>query len=158
MQRIVKHVDVNTGEILDAGVMVWVPHRPRIKEGWLMMFQDGLTKLAKDRSLTQQQLRVLLYLMGKLDFENYIHMPQREIAEAIGMARPHVSTAIRQLVRRGILHNGPVVGRVGTLRLSPTFGWKGRVRSLVEERTRRLVVIQGGKPGSAESANGPRKR
>lgn len=155
-QRIVRQVDVHTGEVLEAGTMVYVPHRPKISEGWVMTFQDGLVRLAQDRSLNQQQLRVLLYLMGKLDFENYIHLPQTAIAEALSMQRTHVSSAIAGLVRKGILVRGPSVGRVGTMRLSPGLGWKGRVRSLQEERKRRLALVHSSKPSIG--AKPPHKR
>lgn len=142
MQQIrVQQIDAHTGELLEGGSLVYIPQRARIKEGWVMTFQDGLVKLAQDRSLTQQQWRVLAFLMGKLDFENFIHLPQTAIAEALEMHKTHVSTAISELVKKHILVRGPKVGRVGTLRLSSTLGWKGRVRSLQEERRKRLALV-----------------
>ena len=138
-QRVIQ-IDADTGQQLDFALVAVPRQRARIKEGWFMAFQDGLIKLAADRTMTVTQTRVLWYLMGRLSFENYIHLPQVEIAEATGIARSHVSAAVRQLVQKGVLIVGPKVGRVTTLRLSDTFGWKGRVRSLNEERQRRLTI------------------
>ena len=140
-ERRIIQVDADTGEQLDFQLVALPTPRPKIKEGWLMAFQDGLIKLAQDSGLTLQQWRVLAYVMGRLDFENYIHLPQIEIANAIGMQPPNVSTALRVLIEKGILTRGPKVGRVQTLRLSPSLGWKGRVRSLQEERKKRLSLV-----------------
>lgn len=146
MQRYVQQIDVQTGEVLPAGVMVYVPQRPKIAEGWVMTFQDGLVRLAQDRSITGEQWRVLAFLMGKLDFENYIHVPQTAVGEALGLKAPNVSRAVAELVRKGVLVRGPKVGQVGTLRLSPGLGWKGRVRNLQEEQKKRLALVHSSKP------------
>src|SRR6476660_6522039 len=138
MQRNVRQVDVETGEVLEAGVMVYVQQRPKIREGWMMTFQDGLVRLAQDRSITGEQWRVLAYLMGRLDFENFIYVPQAEVARALAMQPSHVSRAIAALTSKRVLVRGPMVGRVGTMRLSHGLGWKGRVRSLQAEQRRHL--------------------
>lgn len=156
-QRRVQQVDVETGEVMQAGVMVYIAQRPKIREGFVMTFQDGLVRLATDRSITGEQWRVLALLMGKLDFENYIHLPQASICEALNMKAPNVSRAIAELVKKGVLVRGPKVGRVGTLRLSPGLGWKGRVRSLQEERKRRLALVHTTPPPSSGGKAGHRR-
>lgn len=110
-----------------------------------MTFQDALRLLAADRELTATQLRVLLYSMSRLDFENYIHLSQAEIARELGIKRPNVTTAVQGLVRKRILSKGPRVGRVTTLRLSSDLAWKGRYKNLIAERNRALRVVRGGK-------------
>jgi len=121
-----------------------------------MTFQDGLLKLATDKSVTGEQWRVLAYLMGRLDFENYIHLPQQELCDKLGMQPSNVSRAIAGLTTKGVIVKGPRVGRVGTLRLNPGLGWKGRVRSLQEARKRRLSVVQGG-AGAKPSPTAPKR-
>jgi DNA-binding transcriptional ArsR family regulator len=142
MQRTVRQVDVETGELLEAGVMVYMPQRPKIAEGWVMTFQDAFIRLAADRTIKGEQLRVLLYLIGKLDFENWIHVPQAEIADVLEMRASNVSRSIAALTAKGLLTRGPKLGRVVTLRLSLNVGWKGRVRSLQAERKRHLSVVK----------------
>lgn len=153
MQRTVRQVDVETGEVLEAGVMVYMPQRPKIKEGWVMTFQDALVKLATDRTITGEQWRVLAYLMGKLDYENWIHVPQVTIAEVIGLQPSNVSRALAALTAKGVLTKGPKLGRVGTLRLSLDVGWKGRVRVRQAEQTRHLSLVGGrGKSSTGKRA------
>lgn len=142
MQRTVRQVDVETGEVLEAGVMVYMPQRPKVTEGWVMTFQDAFVRLAADRTIKGEQLRVLLYLIGKLDFENWIHVPQTEICERLVMQPSNVSRTIAALTAKGLLTRGPKLGRVTTLRLSLNVGWKGRVRSLQAEQKHHLSVVK----------------
>lgn len=144
MQRRVQQIDVETGEVLEGGTLVYLPIRARIKEGWVMVFQEVLGRLAEDRELTMTQLRVLLFLVSRLDFENYIHISQADVARGLGLAPSHVSPAVSVLVKKGVLMRGPKVGRVYTLKLSPNLGWKGRVKNLQEARREKLRLLPGG--------------
>jgi hypothetical protein len=114
-----------------------------------MAFQDGLLEIAKDSDITGADMRVLMYLFGHLNFENFIHVSQQEIAEYVGMHKQHISRSMKLLIRKGIILDGPKVGRMKTYRLSPDLGWKGKVTSLNEYRRSQFKVLQGGKPDAA---------
>lgn len=144
MQKYVEQVDRNTGEVMQ-GCMVWIPQRPKLTERWFMAFQDSFIEIAKDPDMTGETLRVLMYLYGLLDFENYIQQSQKEIAEGLRMRKEHVSRAMKLLTSKQIVLEGPKVGRSKCFRLNPDYGWKGKVKSLQEARRERLQVIQGGK-------------
>lgn len=126
-----RSINESTGEIMD-GVAVWVG--PKVKspygKGWYMQSQDAVLALAQDKELAGRPTRVLLYLLSRLDFENFIHLPQVEIAQALDLRAPHVNTALKLLEEKGILIRGPKVGRSFGWRLNPNFGWKGKVRHL----------------------------
>ncbi|GAB3667590.1 helix-turn-helix domain-containing protein [Ramlibacter alkalitolerans] len=121
----VKLLDSDTGEVIDDGDMVYVPRRLRMKEGWFMAMQDGLAMLAK-QPLRGESMRVLLYLMSEMEFENYVRPTHSEIAAALSMQRPNVSRAIRELRERHVL----IDGEHGSLRLESSYGWRGKVKSL----------------------------
>ena len=109
----------------------------------MMAFQDSLEELAK-AGLTGTQLRVLLFLMARLDWENFIAIGQKPIIEALRLKQPEVSKALKALKAAGILVEGPKVGALQTMRLNPHYGWKGRVSNLEKARRERLQVITGG--------------
>lgn len=148
MQRFLHQVDAVTGEVLEGGTLVYCPPRARIKEGWFMAFQDGFRALA-GLDLTGREWKVFAILLAQLDFENYIHLAQVDVARELGLAPSHVSAVVKRLVELGLLIRGPKVGRAATYRLAPEFGWKGRVRTLQEARGKALRLVQGGKSGSA---------
>lgn len=144
MQKYVEQIDRNTGEVMQ-GCMVWIPHRPKITERWFMAFQDAFEEIAKDREITSEPRRVLDYMFSKLDFENFIQLSQKDIAEALEMQKQNVSNAIKLLKKKQIVLEGPKVGRSKCYRLNPNYGWKGKVKTLQEARREQLRVIEGGK-------------
>ena len=46
-----------------------------------MAFQDTFIEIAKDPDMTGETMKVLMYLFGKLDFENFIQQTQIDVAE-----------------------------------------------------------------------------
>lgn len=118
-----------------------------------MAFQDAFLELAKDREITGEVQRVLLYFFGRLDFDNYIHLAQTEIADALGMKKANVSRAVRILCDKQIILKGPKTGRTITYRLNANYGWKGKVRNRDKVR---FQVIKGGKdtPASGDKKEG----
>lgn len=144
-------IDRQTGEILE-GMPVWVGAKPISIYGhrWFQMSQDPLLQIAKDKELAGRPMRVLVYLLARLDFENYIQVPQAEIAEELELHRTSVSSVISLLEKKGILIRGPKVGRSFAFRLNPAYGWKGKTKNAREAQQEaikaQLEVIQGGKP------------
>lgn len=120
-------IDIATGELVPAITLV---RRSWKGEGYFMGFQEMFIGLAADRELTLEPSKVFLYLLGKLDFDNYIYVPQVEIAKALNMKPSAVSRAIGLLASKGILLEGPKVNRSRTFRLNHTYGWKGRLSNL----------------------------
>lgn len=133
-RRRIASVDQETGEILD-GVVVYcgVKQNPYSK-GWVMNSQEALELLATDKDLKGETYRVLLLLLSRLDFENWIQVTQTEISEKLEMKKPNVSKAISILEDKSIILRGPKIGRTYAFRLNPYFGWKGKVRNLNDYR------------------------
>lgn len=135
--RDLKQVDQNTGEILE-GIIVYcgVKRNPYAK-GWIMNSQEALEFLATDKDLKGETLRVLLLLCSRLDFENWIQITQKEIAEKLELDKTQVSRSIAKLLKKEILLRGPKLSQSFAYRLNPDYGWKGRTINLEEYRLQR---------------------
>lgn len=133
-RRKVASVDQDTGEVLE-GVVVYcgVKQNPYSK-GWVMNSQEALELLATDKELTGENYRVLLLLLSRLDFENWIQITQSDIVERLDMKKQNVSRAILLLEEKGIILRGPKMGRSYAFRLNPYYGWKGKVKNLNDYR------------------------
>ncbi len=133
-RRKIASVDQDTGEVLD-GVLVYcgVKQNPYSK-GWVMNSQEALELLATDKELTGENYRVLLLLLSRLDFENWIQITQSEIVERLDMKKQNVSRAMLLLREKGIILRGPKIGRSYAFRLNPYYGWKGKVKNLNDYR------------------------
>ncbi len=123
-------VNTKTGEVKD-GYFVYIAY-PKAKirnTRWMMTFQDSLEIIATDEDMTGQTLKVLMVLMGNLEFDNYITIKQTVIAEKLKMYKPDVSKAMKLLVNKSII----LKVREGTMtgyKLNPTYGWKGKVENM----------------------------
>ena len=137
-------VDISTGEVLEGiPVIVGRSHRPTLYGNrWLQMAQDPLLALATDRELWGRPRAVLDYLLGILDFENYVEVHHQTIADVLDLHRPNVTKAINLLVKKQILIKGPTVGRSSSYRLNPAYGWKGDNK---KARDFQMELIKGGK-------------
>jgi hypothetical protein len=140
----------STGEVLD-GVFVYIPKKSRLG-GFVMLFQEALSAMAGDRRMTLSSFRVRDALIGHLDFENYILINSKAVAESIDMKPSNFSREVTKLVEMGLLIRGPRNGNSTTLRLNPSFGWRGKARGheaakhgFRKESASRLTVIDGGR-------------
>jgi len=99
----VEGIDPSTGEVLpferfQTEALFVIPYRKRIThKRWFVMFQDFLEQLAKDKDFKGQDYRVLNYMLSKLDWENWVQVPQRVIAEDLGIPRPEVAKSLKKL-------------------------------------------------------------
>lgn len=133
MRRNLGTVDLDTSELLE-GIPVYVQAKIKWREGWFMGIQDAFIALAKDKEICGRTQRVLDYMFGKLGFENYICIQQKEICEALDIEKANVFRSIKVLLEKGIILPGPKLGRTSSYRLNPTYGWKGKVTNLAKTR------------------------
>jgi len=121
--KTILQIDADTGEVL-IGTLVWVENKPRSMGHFVKTYQNGLEALAAYR-LTGETYSVLLHLMSKLSFDNWINVTQADIGKRLNLAQPHVSRAMKVLVEKQILLEGPRKGRCHTYRLNYAIGYKG---------------------------------
>lgn len=134
-------VDLETGEIVD-GTMVVVGRRVRWKECYLMTFQDKLEELSLDSDFTGTNLRVMMNLMSRLGWENWLHINQTDIARRMGVNRVEVSKTVNLLIRKGVIIRGPKIGRCYSYKLNSSYGFKGKLHDLEEYRRRESQHLQ----------------
>jgi len=75
--------------------------------------------------LTGETYSVMLYLMGRLSFDNWINVTQAEIGKNLNLAQPNVARAMKVLVEKNIILEGPRKGRCRTYRLNYAIGYNG---------------------------------
>ena len=105
------------------------------------MAQNPLLASAQDRELWGLTRAVLDYMCGQLDFENYVFIAQKDIADHLGVRQPKISMALKKLVNRQIIIEQKI-GRTNFYRLNPAYGWKGDNKKAHEYQ---LELIRGGK-------------
>ena len=139
----VEYLDVETGEYISKEIseeelvakLEWKDrsrHRKIIRQYYgekIMIFQAILKKAVKE--LSNDELKVFNYMLGIMDFENWIHIPQKEIAEDIGLHKVNVSKAIKGLEKKGYIEVYKK-GRSNYYRINPEIAWKGKERAHIK--------------------------
>jgi hypothetical protein len=80
--------------------------------------------MATNLEMDGVDLRVFLYLSARLDFENYIHVPQIQMAIVLDRRKPHISRSIKKLTDEGLIIPGPKGSRSSEWRLNPDYRGK----------------------------------
>ena len=127
---------------LNDGFYVYVPKKQKIKDSFIMMFQERLSEIAANKDLTIESYRVLLAVIAKTDFENFIHVKQVQLAADLGMQKQNVNKAFKRLVDLGIIEK-ITQDNINGYRLNYEMGWKGKASNLkshIKDKTREKIV------------------
>lgn len=122
-----------------------------------MVWQDAAKAIAMSPDLGGEALRVWLYIVGSVGYQNVLALSHGALARELGMQRPNVTRAIKKLLDAEILVEHGRFGRITTYTLSSKVGWRGSVKQLAKHRQgigqkeRRirpdLRLVEGGKVG-----------
>ena len=118
-ERILTVIDKETGEI---EARIKLGDKTFGKQGWLAMFQDNLMWLSQQH-MTGEQVNVMLNLFARLEFDNYLRVRTKDIAQSIGMHPKQVSRALKVLKDKEIIYEDPNDKNV--YKLNPYIGHKG---------------------------------
>ena len=134
----VQVISAETGEIKE-GYFVYISYpKPKIRnKRWMMIFQDSLIKIAKDKEFTSSAKTVLFFLMGNLEFENYMLLRQVDIARELELDKSDVSKAMKFLINKEIVLKVKE-GATTAYKLNSDYGWKGKVSNMEIEKERVL--------------------
>jgi predicted transcriptional regulator len=122
----VTQVNCTTGEVME-GVNLFIPTRQKLKEDFMLLDLKAMEKLAMDKDIKGEDWRVLAVLMGRLEYENWLYITQKGLAEILGMKQPTVARVIKKLIDKGIILKGKRLENVNGYRLNAYYGWRGRI-------------------------------
>ena len=106
------------------------------KDFFFMFQSEHLTKLAFNENLQGSDLRLLLFLFGYLDFENYISITQKEIVAIAKTGQANISKSLGRLEQQGVLTKEKK-GNRNVYRLNPSYAWKGKISAFQKDEKER---------------------
>lgn len=143
--RKVVQVNCTTGEVME-GINVFIPLRQKLKEDFMLTNLKGMKSLSMDNDLKISDWRVLAFLIGCLEYENWLCISQQNIADELKMHRPNVARSLKKLVEKGIIVKGKKFNRTICYRLNAHYGWRGRINkeylSTYEEHSKLIQFPQ----------------
>ncbi|WP_077204197.1 MULTISPECIES: replication/maintenance protein RepL [Pseudomonadota] len=122
-------VDTESGEANLDGFPAWLQRKKRpFPDKYINVFDRGFYALAK-MNLTGKQCSVLFLLMTQLNYENWLIISQKQIAEELNIAPRNVSTLLKTLVEKGVLERKTNLKGMTVYRLNPLIAWRGDTHS-----------------------------
>lgn len=150
-----KNVFVDTGEAVGSAVVA-IPKRTSPYEGGFSMASSTMLKTLAKKDFAGSDLRVLMYIIGSMEFGNRLTTTASGIARELGLTRESVGTALRRLEEQDIVTTLARVGNARVLELHENVAWRGRTSHKWEREAERrqrgcgsaqrpnLTVIDGG--------------
>lgn len=112
---------VKSGDYVNACIPNQYPKFLKTFKGFMYMFE----KMSKDKELGTYDLRVLMYLLGNVGFENWISITQENIASELEIKRPNIARTLKKLSEKNIISKEKV-GRSNFYKVNPEFVWRGK--------------------------------
>ena len=103
---------------------------------FFFMFQKSLELIASCEELNGTDLKVFMFLLSQLDFENYISVTQKRIVEHTKIKQQNVSSALTKLTKLNIIEKIPLDDLKG-YRLNPSYAWKGKISEFQKDEKER---------------------
>jgi DNA-binding MarR family transcriptional regulator len=97
------------------------------KERHFVGFQEAFNALA-EADLSKRENQILMKLLTLCDWENWVQVPQADLAEMLNMRKQHVSRALISLEKMNFIRSRKV-GRSKFYQLNPHFVWKGEFKA-----------------------------
>jgi hypothetical protein len=125
-------------EIVDfCGIEFSYTNRNILKnKDFFFMFQQSLKLIASCEELNGTDLKVFMFMLSELDFENYIRVTQKRITEHTKIRQQHVSTALTKLTKLNIIEK-VTLDNLKAYRLNPSYAWKGKISEFQKDEKER---------------------
>lgn len=135
-------VNEMTGEVVE--LSAGIPGTRKWSVPRVQLFQQGIQRVAEEGILGKEAWRVLGYLLGILDWDNWLVVPQVKIANALGMLQQQVSRAVKVLVENNLLVQAGRPYPRSAYRLSSDFAYKGQYNGWQKRQREERAYAQHG--------------
>lgn len=92
---------------------------------WAAMNLDANLTLARDKDLRLIHHRIIQYLVGLLDFDNYVNVEVAAISSDLGIDLSDTYKAIKLLEKKEVILPGPKLRGFHSYRFNPFYGYRG---------------------------------
>lgn len=123
----------------DSKIMVNKKEKLGSLSDFVFVFQKAISEIVLSGKLGKNEYRVLLYLMGKTEFEKEINITPYQIAKELGMQQSPTGSAIRGLAGLNILIRDK---KLKTFRLNYEIGFKGSPKNYTKLKFKDKPILE----------------
>lgn len=103
-----------------------LPKKKRKRSNFFMGNNNAAEDLALDTRLSKIDYKILLYLIGNMDYNNNVYTTISALAERFGMQRSYISLSIKNLSELSFVEVGKING-ASTIHVSEYIASKGNL-------------------------------
>ena len=87
-----------------------LPKKKKKRSNFFMGNNNAAEDLALDTRLSKMDYKILLYLIGKMDYSNNVYTTISALAEKFNMQRSYISLSIKNLSELSFVETGKIEG------------------------------------------------
>lgn len=87
-----------------------LPKKKKKRSNFFMGDNNAAEDLALDTRLSKMDYKILLYLIGKMDYSNNVYTTISALAEKFNMQRSYISLSIKNLSELSFVETGKIEG------------------------------------------------
>lgn len=113
----------------DSNVNVFTQPKKYLKQEYIRLFQDEMISAANDRELNGTDFRVLITVLGNLDYDNKLIISHAKLGEQIGIKQQEVTKSFKKLVNKGYIEVINTIGRQNVYMFNPGVAFKSKAKN-----------------------------
>ena len=114
----------------DTVLNVFTKPRKHLKDSHARVFLEEMIALGIDKELSGNDLRVLLAIIGNLDYDNKINISQQELGNQLDIHQVSISKSLKKLMSKGYLQIIDTIGRQNIYQFNPNVAFRSRAKNL----------------------------
>ncbi len=116
----------------EAVLNIFTAPQKHLKNPYARIFLSEITALAKDREISHTDFRVLMSIIGHLDYNNIVNVSQKDLGIELNIKQPNIAKSIKNLINKGYLEVIDTIGRRNVYMFNPSVAFKSRAQNLKE--------------------------
>lgn len=113
----------------DSVINVYAKEKKHLKDNYARCFLNEITNVASNKDLNGTDLRVLLGIIGHLEYENLLNISQKKLGEILKIPRQEITKSINKLISKNYLQIVDKIGRQNIYKLNPRIAFKSRAKN-----------------------------
>lgn len=123
---------------IKATVIIQNDNKVSLKNDFVILFLENFDRLITELKLNTSELRVLVYILRKMEYGNLVSLSQVSVVKALGMNKSNVSVVFSKLTKKDVL----IKDSDGNMYVNSNIVMKGLKHRLSKEKKENLIKSQ----------------
>jgi Firmicute plasmid replication protein (RepL) len=101
---------------------------------YVQLFQEAIRRIVAGDNMTLITYRVFCFMLGTMQFQNFLGINIKTMAEDLNVSEPSIKRAMKQLKELNIIISikDTMDRRLNCYMLNPKAAWKGKAKNYIE--------------------------